>query len=88
VLTDSIARDPAPASPDGSFYDAFRYGFFAEQVRVSGRVLSDGGAPARQAAHGQLLALSWAGRGAWDSALAAMDRLAASGLDPEAALRS
>ena len=88
VLADSMARDPAPTSPDGSFYDAFRYGFFAEQVRVSLQVLSDPDAQARTAIHHRLLAWSWAGRGAWDSALAAMDRLAASGLDPEAALRS
>ena len=88
ALTDSVARDPAPFGSLGSFYDAWLYGFFPEQMRVSGRVLTDGGAPAREAAHRRLIALSWGGRGAWDSALAVMDGLASTGLDPEAALGS
>ncbi len=87
-LTDSIARDPSPeAVGDGSFYDAFRFGLLAEQIRVSQRVLSVGGAPARLAVHGRLLALSWAARGGWDSALVAMDRFGRSGVDSSAALR-
>ncbi len=87
VLADSIAGDPAPeAVGDGSFYDAFRYGFPAEQIRVSTQVLRAGGVPARQEVHGRLLALSWAERGAWDSALVAMDRLVRSGTDSTAAL--
>ena len=46
ALTDSMARDPAPqAVGDGSFYDPFRYGFPAEQIRVSQRALQVGGAP-------------------------------------------
>jgi serine/threonine-protein kinase len=87
LLADSVARDSAP-TPDGSFYDAFRYGFFAEQVLVSRQALRDRLPPARETVHRLLLALSWAGRGAWDSALVAMDRLAASGLEPEAAVRT
>ena len=89
ALTDSMARDPAPqAVGDGSFYDPFRYGFPAEQIRVSERALRVGGTPARMAVHGRLLALSWAARGAWDSALVAMDQFVRSGTDREAALRA
>jgi hypothetical protein len=89
VLADSIARDPEPAAvPDGSYYDAYRYGFPTEQIRVSAQVVRAGGSPARRAAHGRLLALSWAQRGAWDSALVAMDRLVTSETDSAAALES
>ncbi len=89
VLSDSIARDPAPAAvPDGSFYDAFRYGFSDEQIRVSEKALKVLTSPARLAAHRRLIAFSWAARGAWDSALVAMDRLVATGADSEAALQS
>jgi serine/threonine-protein kinase len=89
VLADSIARDPEPAAvPYGSFYDAYLYGFPAEQIRVSAQVVRARVPPARQAAHGRLLALSWAQRGAWDSALVAMDRLVTSETDSAAALES
>jgi tetratricopeptide (TPR) repeat protein len=88
VLADSIARDPEPAAvPDGSFYDAYRYGLLAEQIQVSVKVVR-AGSPARQAVHGRLLALSWAQRGAWDSALVAMDRLVTSETDSAAAIES
>ena len=87
ALTDSIARDPAPlAVGDGSFYDAYRYGFFAAQIRVSQRVLASAAARTRLAMHGRLLAGSWAARGAWDSALATMDEAAVRGADSTAAL--
>ena len=86
-LTDSIARDPAPAAiPDGSFYDAYRFGFFDDQIRVSTKTLALGGPAARQDAHRLLLALSWGGRGAWDSALVGLDRMVAAGTDSVAAL--
>jgi hypothetical protein len=89
VLADSIARDPEPAAvPDGSFYDAYLYGFPAEQIRVSAQVVRAGVPPARRAVHGRLLALSWAQRGAWDSALVAMDRPVISETDSAASLRS
>ena len=89
VQADSVARDPEPAAvPDGSFYDAYRYGWPAEQIQVSARVVRSGASPARQATHGLLLALSWAQRGAWDSALAVMDRRATSEADSAGALRS
>jgi TolB-like protein/tetratricopeptide (TPR) repeat protein len=89
VLTDSIARDVAPAAvPDGSFYDPFRFGFFAQQIRVSREVLATDGPTEWETMHRLLLALSWAGRGAWDSALVNLDRLAAGGTDSEAALRA
>jgi len=89
VLTDSIARDIAPAAvPDGSFYDPFRFGFFAQQIGVSREVLATGGPSEWLAMHRLLLALSWGGRGAWDSALAGLDQLAAGGTDSTAALRA
>ena len=89
LLADSSARDSAPAAvPDGSFYDPFRYGLLAEQIRVSRQVVNAEGPGARQAVHRRLLALSLAGRGAWDSALVALDRLSTSGTDSRAALRA
>jgi hypothetical protein len=89
VLSDSIARDPAPAAvPEGSFYDPFRYGFSDQQIRVSEKALKLWSSPARQAAGRRLIALSWAARGAWDLALVAMDQLVASGADSAAALES
>ena len=89
VLTDSIARDPTPAAvPDGSFYDSYRYGLLAEQIQVSQKVVRAGGSPALRAVHGKLLAFSWAQRGAWDSALVAMDRLVSGETDSAAPLRS
>jgi hypothetical protein len=89
VLADSLAKDPEPAAvPDGSFYDAYRHGLPAEQIRVSAQVVREGASPARRAAHGLLLALSWAQRGAWDSALVAMDRRVTSEADSLGALRS
>jgi tetratricopeptide (TPR) repeat protein len=88
-LTDSIALDPAPnAIGDGSFYDAFRHGFPAEQITTSLVALRRGGTPGRVLAHARLLAFSWAARGAWDSALVALDRMAKTGIDSSAALRS
>ena len=89
VLADSIAQDPEPlAVPDGSFYDAYRHGLPVEQIQVSGKVVQSGARPARRATHGRLLALSWVQRGAWDSALVAMDHLVASEIDSAAALEA
>ena len=89
ILVDSIARDPAPAAVrDGSFYDAHLYGLSAEQIQVSTQAIRAGGSRARLAVHRKLLALSWAQRGAWDSALVAMDRLVASETDSAAAIRA
>ena len=88
-LADSVARDPAPAAvTDGNYYDAFRYRFPAVQIQVSTQVLREGGSPARVAVHGRLLARAWAARGAWDSALAAMDQHTKRGIDSAAALRA
>ncbi len=89
LLVDSVAKDPEPAAvPDGSFYDAYRFGLPAQQVQVSERVLRSGASPARQGVHGLLLALSWAQRGAWDSALVAMDRRVISNIDSAGAIRA
>ena len=87
-LVDSIAVDPAPEAIDGSFFDAFRFGFLKEQVKVSDRALRLGVSPMRQAVHGGLLVASWAGRGAWDSALVAMDRLVKRGADSSATIQA
>jgi serine/threonine-protein kinase len=87
ALTDSVARDPAPAAVgDGSFYDAYRFGWYARQIRVSRQALAGGGHSERQRALARLQALSWAGRGAWDSALVSFDRSASAGTDSAAAL--
>jgi serine/threonine-protein kinase len=89
VLSDSLAPDPAPAAATGSFFDAFNFGFFPEQIGLSRRIVeAGGGPPERQRFHRQTIALSWVGRGAWDSALAGLDRLAADGADSADALRA
>jgi serine/threonine-protein kinase len=89
VLADSLAKDPEPAAvPDGSFYDAYRHALPAAQIQVSAQVVREGASPARRASHGLLLALSWALRGAWDSALVAMDRRVISEADSAGGLRS
>lgn len=87
LWSDSLARDPAPqAIPRGSFYSPFRFGFYAQQIGIGRRALEIWNAPDRQAGQRKLIAYSWAARGAWDSALAAMDRLATSGIDSESAV--
>ncbi len=87
-LIDSIARDPEPrAGNDGTFYDAFLYGFLDQQIRVCERAIQVGGLT-RKGWHQRLLALSLAGRGAWDAALVVMDRLVESGVDSSASLRA
>ncbi|HSR92144.1 MAG TPA: serine/threonine-protein kinase [Gemmatimonadales bacterium] len=87
-LIDSIARDPEPsAGNDGTFYDAFLYGFLDQQIRVCERALQVQGLT-RKGWHQRLLALSLAERGAWDSALVVMDKLIASGVDSSASLRA
>jgi hypothetical protein len=49
------------------------YGLPREQIEISRRVLRAGVAPEIGAWHRRAIALSWAARGAWDSALPAMD---------------
>ncbi|HEX5634809.1 MAG TPA: hypothetical protein VFX50_16310, partial [Gemmatimonadales bacterium] len=89
ALTDSIARDPKSADVSlGTFYDPFRHGFLDAQIRVSERALQLGVPRQSALAAHRLLAWSWAGRGRWDSALVAMDRLSASGLDSLAPIRA
>ena len=81
AMTDSIARDVAsPAVADASFYDAYSYGFFPQQIAVSRAVIAQHPS-ARHGEQGLMLALSWGGRGAWDSVIAGMDRMAAAGGD-------
>jgi TolB-like protein len=88
ALTDSIARDAISGDAEGgTFYDAFRYGRFAEQIRVSEQVIRVGPEVLHRADR-ELLAFSWAARGRWDSALVALDRMAAAGADTTVALRS
>ena len=88
AMTDSIARDVAsPAVADASFYDPFSYGFFPQQIAVSRAVIAQLPA-ARHGEQGLMLTLSWGGRGAWDSAVAGMDRMAAEGGDSSGAAPS
>jgi TolB-like protein len=88
AMTDSIARDVAsPAVADASFYDPYSYGFFPEQIAVSRAVIAQLPS-ARHGEQGLMLTLSWGGRGAWDSAVAGMDRMAAEGGDSLAPLRA
>lgn len=89
ALTDSIARDPAPAAVlGGSFYDPVRFGFFREQIRVSRGALLAGGSAERRRTHRLMLAMSWGGLGAWDSALVNLQRSATEEGDSLAALRA
>ena len=83
VLTDSMALDAV-----STFYDPYLYGFFPAQIDVSRGALAAGGTPERRRAHQELLALSCAGRGGWDSALAGYDRLGNGGTDSVAPLRA
>ena len=76
-LIDSVAHDVARnRNTGGSFYDPFLYGDFAIQMILSGKVLRLGPTPLEEAAHREIIVLSWIGRGAFDSALATVDRYA------------
>ena len=88
VLTDSIARDVAsPAVADASCYDPYAFAFFPQQIAVSRAVIAQLPS-ARRGEQGLMLALSWGGRGAWDSVVAGMDRMGGEGGDSLAALRA
>jgi serine/threonine protein kinase/TolB-like protein len=89
-LADSLARQvfDARAFVNPDFLDSgfSGYGLHAAQLDLSTRVLRYP-LPVNLAAFFQRsVALSWAGRGAWDSALVVMGRYAGAAPDPEAAL--
>ncbi len=88
-LIDSVAHDVARNRNTGSsFYDPFRYGYFEIQTLLSGKVLRLGPTPREEAAHRELIVLSWMGRGAFDSALASIDRYAEGAGEPSWALEA
>ena len=83
-LADSVARDIVADTAVRAVEAALSFGFAPAQVTIDRRVLESRPAPALRAAALRSLALSWAARGAWDSALAAIDRYADDGTDPRA----
>jgi tRNA A-37 threonylcarbamoyl transferase component Bud32/TolB-like protein len=83
-LADSVARDIVADTAIGALETELGFGFPAAQTAIDRRVLAGRPAPELRAAALRSLALSWAARGAWDSALAAIDRYAADPADPRA----
>jgi protein kinase-like protein len=79
-LTDSTARMRMPRSFALEPTYTLRAGFPAAQIEHNRRVLKLGVDPEIAAAHLMSTALAWAARGAWDSALAAID--SATEVDP------
>jgi hypothetical protein len=83
-IADSIAHDGSSMTPAIPFW----YGFFAPQIRISRgelrRVADDEPVPF----HMGMIAFSFAGRGAWDSAMVAMDRYVESGTNPNATIHA
>jgi DNA-binding SARP family transcriptional activator/TolB-like protein len=79
ALVDSVVRsvgDP-PGDWRADFAEVGLYaGFPALQSELNGRMLTRDLPPSVAANYRRCLALSWAARGAWDSALAEMDRYA------------
>jgi TolB-like protein/tetratricopeptide (TPR) repeat protein len=90
-LADTVARYYAGLR-DGSLEFApeveLLAGFPAAQIDLNRRVLRLGVDPERAAANLRGIALSWGARGAWDSALAVMDRYTAMGTNADAALEA
>jgi hypothetical protein len=92
LLADTVAR--LYARPPDGFITEFApevellAGFPTAQIDLNRRVLRLGVDPERAAANLRGIALSWAARGAWDSALVMMDRYTAMGTDADAALQA
>jgi hypothetical protein len=80
LIADSIAHDGSSMTPAIPYW----YGFFATQIRLSRgglvHVANDEPVPFYLG----MIAYSFAGRGAWDSAMVAMDRYVESGTNPNA----
>ena len=77
-LVDSVARDIVADTAFQALETELAFGFAPAQVAIDRRVLAAGPAPALRTAALRSLALSWAARGAWDSAVAAIDAYAGS----------
>jgi hypothetical protein len=72
ALIDSVARDNARGGGAGVGMLGW-CGFLPAQTEISRRILRLGPAPDVAAYHRWFLALSWVGRGAWDSVAVALD---------------
>jgi hypothetical protein len=81
-IADSVVIDGVSMTPAIPYW----YGFFGMQIHLSRgmlrRVADDEGVPF----HLGMVAYSFAGRGAWDSAMAAMGRYVESGTNPNASM--
>jgi tRNA A-37 threonylcarbamoyl transferase component Bud32/TolB-like protein len=78
-VVDSVASDIVADTALGAVETELAFGFPAAQIAIDRAVLARRPAPALRSAALRSLALSWAARGAWDSALATMDRYVAAG---------
>lgn len=90
VLADSVARDAVAVGPDPrpEWFDQglLRYGFPEATIDWANRVLVLGPPEPLAGAARRAIAGAWAARGAWDSALVAVERYADASPDPAAAL--
>jgi TolB-like protein len=73
ILADSVVRDVA-ASGRPEFESPGIYGFLGQEIALRRRILRLGADPDQAMITRRLIAYAWAGRGAWDSALVAMDQ--------------
>ena len=87
-LADSVARDRAALPFQDlrwSVLAELGFGFPAAQIDLDRRMLREPLSPAAKAEVVRSIALSWAARGSWDSALADVDRFVSMGANPSAA---
>jgi serine/threonine protein kinase/TolB-like protein len=90
ALADSVARDAIAFGPDPrpEWFDQglLRYGFPEATIDMASRVLALAPPDPLAAAMQRAIAGAWAARGAWDSALVAVERYADRSADPAATL--
>jgi serine/threonine protein kinase len=84
VLADSVVRDVA-ASGSLEFESPGIYSFLAQEIALRRQTLQLGMAPDKAVVARRMIAYSWASRGAWDSALIAMDQSVKSGAEIDSA---
>ncbi|MEP7325526.1 MAG: serine/threonine-protein kinase [Gemmatimonadota bacterium] len=89
LLVDSVARSNAANPPNqvGSDASPFNFAFCGAQIAVSRETLRLGVSPTAADAHRHLIMWCWAVRGAWDSALVAVDQYATMSTSPIAQLQ-
>ena len=79
-LLDTVARAVAPVDSawghGRAAFELLRFGYPGVQVELDRQILADGVSPRFRPAYQKSLALGWAMRGAWDSALAVAAELA------------